>query len=133
MKRVGAFFIALAATFTIASGGADSAGSSPTGPSSTGSTPSQPTVPSGGLSAPTNLTVAVSGSTVTLSWGGVSGAAEYLVLVGTKQGDSNFLSTNTTHTNYTWTVGSGTYYARVQAKNGNTTSSSSNEVNFTIS
>ena len=70
---------------------------------------------------------------MTLSWGGVSGAAEYLVLVGTKQGDSNFLSTNTTHTNYTWTVGSGTYYARVQAKNGNTTSSSSNEVNFTIS
>ena len=134
MKRVGAFFIALAAAFTIACGGADNVGSSPTSPSSSGgSNPSQPTAPSGSLSAPGNLTVAVSGSSVTLSWSAVNGAAEYLVLVGTAQGNSNVLSTNTTHTNYTWTVGSGTYYARVQAKNGNVTSGSSNEVSFTIS
>jgi hypothetical protein len=125
MKRVGAFFIALAAAFTMACGGADSVGSSPTAPS-------QPTAPSSGLSAPGNLTVAVSGTSVTLTWSGVNGAAEYVVLVGNVQGNSNVLSTNTTHTNYTWTVGSGTYYARVQAKNGNVTSGSSNEVSFTI-
>jgi hypothetical protein len=132
MKRVGVLFIVLAAAVTIACGGGDSAGSSPTSPSSTpGQSTSQPTNPST-LNAPTNLTVAANGSVVTLSWTGVSGANEYLVLVGTTSGNSDKLFTNTTKTDYTWTVGSGRYYARVQAKNGNVTSGSSNEVTFAI-
>jgi hypothetical protein len=133
MKRVGVLFIVLAAAVTIACGGGDSAGSSPTSPSSTtpGQSTSQPTNPST-LNAPTNLTVAANGGVVTLSWTGVSGANEYLVLVGTTSGNSDKLFTNTTKTDYTWTVGSGRYYARVQAKNGNVTSGSSNEVTFAI-
>jgi hypothetical protein len=131
MKRVGVLFIVLAAAVTIACGGADSAGSSPTSPSTPAQNPSQPTNPSG-LSAPANLTVAVNGSSVTLSWSGVNGANEYLVLVGTTSGNSDKLFTNTTQTSYTWTVGSGVYYARIQAKNGSVTSGSSNEVSFAI-
>jgi hypothetical protein len=131
MKRVGVLFIVLAAAVTIACGGADSAGSSPTSPSSPAPNPSQPTNPSG-LSAPTNLTVLTSGGSVTLSWNAVNGASEYLVLVGTTSGNSDKLFTNTTQTSYTWTVGSGVYYARVQSKNGSVTSGSSNEVSFVI-
>jgi hypothetical protein len=132
MKRVGVLFIVLAAAVTIACGGADNAGSSPTSPSSTpGQSTSQPTNPSG-LNAPANLTVAANGSSVTLSWSSVNGANEYLVLVGTTSGNSDKLFTNTTQTSYTWTVGSGVYYARVQAKNGSVTSGSSNEVTFAI-
>ena len=132
MKRVGVLFIVLAAAVTIACGVADGAGSSPTSPSSTsGSSSSQPTNPSG-LSAPSNLTVAVNGGSVTLTWSAVSGASEYLVLVGTTSGNSDKLFTNTTQTSYAWTVGSGVYYARVQAKNGTVTSGSSNEVSFVI-
>ena len=134
MKRVGLFVIALVAAATMACGGADNAGSSPTGPSQTpSSTPSQPAPsPSGGLSAPTNLKLAAqNGSQISLSWTG-TGAPEYLVLVGTSPSSSNTLSTNTTKTEYTWTVSPGTYYARVQSKNGTATSSSSNEVSFTV-
>ena len=131
MKRVGMFLIAVTAVVTMACGGTDSAGSStPTAPSSSGGGSSQP---SNSSNVPTNLRVAVSGSSVTLSWNGVNNATEYLVLVGTTSGSSDKLSTNTTHTDYTWTVGSGTYYARVQAKVNGTFGSSSNEVAFTIS
>jgi hypothetical protein len=55
-----------------------------------------------------------------------------LILVGTTPSSSNSLSTNTTQTTYTWTISPGTYYARVQSKNGSTTSGSSNEVSFTV-
>ena len=133
MKRVGVLCVVLAAAVTIACGGSDSAGSSPTSPSSPspGSGSSQPTNPSG-LNAPANLTVAVNGGSVTLTWSGVNGASEYLVLVGTTSGSSDKLFTNTTQTSYSWTVGSGVYYARIQAKSGSVTSGSSNEVSFAI-
>ena len=135
MKRVGMLFVAMAATLTIACGGSDDgAPSSPTAPSAT-PTPSQP-APSpsnGGLTAPNNLrVVSVTGSQVTLAWDS-TGVPEYLVLVGTAQSSSNALSTNTTQTTYAWTVSPGSYYARVQSKNGTATSGSSNEVNFTVS
>jgi len=134
MKRVGIFLIALAAAVTMACGGADNESASPTAPSGSGGGASQPApAPSnGGLSAPANLTVKVSGTQVTLTWSS-TGAPEYLVLVGTASSSSNALSTNTTQTTYTWTVSPGSYYARVQSKNGTATSGSSNEVNFTVS
>jgi hypothetical protein len=135
MKRVGMLCVAIAATLTMACGESDNgAPSSPTSPSPT-SNPSQPApAPSnGGLTAPNNLrVVTVTGSQVTLAWES-TGAPEYLILVGTSQSSSNALSTNTTQTTYTWTVSPGSYFARVQSKNGTATSGSSNEVSFTIS
>jgi Fibronectin type III domain len=134
MKRAGLFFIAIAAAATIACGSSDNEPSSPTGPSSSspGSNPGpQPscTAPS----TPGNLAVAsIAGTAVTLTWSGANGATEYLVLVGTTPSSSNTLSTNTSQTNYTWTVSPGTHYARIQAKNACGTSGSSNEVIFTV-
>ena len=132
MKRVGTFFLVLAAVVTIGCGGAESVGSSPTAPSSPGgSNPSQPTNPSS--SAPSNLAVVVNGSTVVFTWTGVSGANQYSILVGSTPSSSDKLSTNTTQTNYTGTFGTGVYYARVQAMVNGVWSGSSNEVSFTIS
>ena len=133
MKRAGVLCVVVAATMTIACGGTDNAGSSPTGPSSSSSSSTNTSQPSNSSSVPTNLTVTLNGGSATLSWNGVNGASEYLVLVGSTSGNSDKLSTNTTNTTYTYTTGSGTYYARVQAKKDGTWSSSSNEVSFTIS
>jgi hypothetical protein len=82
---------------------------------------------------PGNLRVAgIQGSIVTLAWDGVSGATEYLVLVGGAPGSSDQLSTNTSNTNYTWTAKGGRQYARVQAKCNGSFGSSSNEVEYTV-
>lgn len=133
MKRAGVLCVVVAATMTIACGGTDNAGSSPTGPSSSSSSSTNTSQPSNSSSVPTNLAVNVNNGVVTLTWNGVNGASEYLVLVGSSSGNSDKLSTNTTNTTYTYTAGSGTYYVRVQAKVNGNWSSSSNEVNFTIS
>jgi len=132
MNRAGVSFIVLAAALTAACGGAEGVDSSPTGPSSTTTTvPSQPQ-PSCMPSAPANLRVtAIQGTVVSLAWSAVSGATEYLVLVGTSPGNSDALFTNTAQTNYTWTAKEGRQYARIQAKNSCGTSGSSNEVEFT--
>jgi hypothetical protein len=81
---------------------------------------------------PTNLRVGTQGTVVTLQWNAVSGATEYVVLVGSAPSSSDRLSTNTTNTSYTWTSSTGRQYARVQAKCGGSWGSSSNEVEFTI-
>ncbi|HEY7190178.1 MAG TPA: hypothetical protein VH436_26680 [Vicinamibacterales bacterium] len=135
MKRVGILVIAVAAAVTMACGGSDNGSASPTGPSGGsggGASQPAPTPSSGGLSAPTNLTVKVVGTQVTLNWSS-SGSPQYQILVGTSPSSANALITNTTQTTYTWTVSPGSYYARVQSMSGSTTSGSSNEVNFTVS
>ena len=135
MTRVGMLSIVLAAAVTGACGGADSASSSPTGPSTTTTTTSsqpQPT-PQPAACVPTNLhVVSMQGSVVTLGWNGVSGATEYVVLVGSAPGSSDQLSTNTTNTSYTWTAKGGRQYARVQAKCNGQFGGSSNEVEYTV-
>ena len=135
MTRVGLLSIMLAAAVTGACGGAESASSSPTGPSSTTTTTSsqpQPT-PQQAACVPANLHVAsIQGSVVTLEWNGVSGATEYVVLVGSTPGSSDQLSTNTTNTSYTWTAKGGRQYARVQSKCNGQFGSSSNEVEYTV-
>ena len=135
MTRSGMLSIVLAAAVTGACGGADSASSSPTGPSTTTTTTSsqpQPT-PQPTACVPTNLhVVSMQGSVVTLGWNGVSGATEYVVLVGSAPGSSDQLSTNTTNTSYTWTAKGGRQFARVQAKCNGQFGSSSNEIEYTV-
>ena len=72
------------------------------------------------------------GTVVTLGWNAVSGATEYVVLVGSAPGSSDQLSTNTTNTSYTWTAKGGRQYARVQAKCNGEFGSSSNEIDYTV-
>ena len=135
MTRVGMLSIVLAAAVTGACGGADSASSSPTGPSTTTTTTSsqpQPT-PQPAACVPTNLhLVSIQGTVVTLGWNGVSGATEYVVLVGSTSGSSDQLSTNTTNTSYTWTAKGGRQFARIQAKCNGQFGSSSNEIDYTV-
>jgi hypothetical protein len=136
MKRLGVLSsIVLAAAITGACGGADEASPSPTGPSST--TPpasTQPPAPTPQASCvPQNLRVAsIQGTVVSLQWSAVSGASEYLVLVGSAPGSSDQLFTNTSNTNYTWTAKDGRQYARVQAKCNGSYGGSSNEVEYTV-
>jgi hypothetical protein len=135
MIRVSLGVVALAAA--VAAGCSGSEGTaSPTGPSaSTSSGSSAPPQASCTMpNAPANLRVdAVQGTTVSLSWSAVSGASEYLVLVGSTPGSSNELSTNTSQANYTYGgVKPGTHYARIQAKNACGTSGSSNQVEYSI-
>jgi hypothetical protein len=134
MNRAGVLSIVLAAAVTGACGGADGASSSPTGPSSTSTpTSSQPQPqPSQGSCVPANLRVGMVGTVVTLEWNAVSGATEYLVLVGSTPSSSDRLSTNTTNSSYTWTASPGRQYARVQAKCAGSWGASSNEVEFTV-
>jgi hypothetical protein len=126
--------IVLAAAVAGACGGAESASSSPTGPSSTPVASSQPQPqPSQGSCVPVNLRVgSIQGTSVTLQWNAVTGATEYLILVGSAPSSSDRLSTNTSNTSYTWTASPGRQYARVQAKCGGSWGSSSNEVEFTV-
>ena len=132
MNRAGVLSIVLAAAVTGACGGADSASSSPTGPSSTPTASSQPP-PAPASCVPANLRVgSIQGTTVTLQWNAVTGATEYLILVGSAPSSSDRLSTNTSNTSYTWTASPGRQYARVQAKCGGSWGSSSNEVEVTV-
>jgi fibronectin type III domain protein len=136
MSRVRLGVAAVVVGFAVACSNGDNGGSSsPTGPSSpSGSTPSGGQASCTAPSAPANLAVtSVIGTTVSLSWSPVSGATQYVVLVGTSPSSSNTLSTNTTNANYQWGgVPQGRHYARIQAMNSCGTSSSSNEVSFTV-
>ena len=137
MNRLGVLSIVLAAAVTGACGGADEVSSSPTGPSSTPTTtssqPPPPPPPQTASCVPQDLRVAsLQGTVVSLQWSAVSGATEYLILVGSTPSSSNQLSTNTTNNNYTWTAKAGKQFARVQARCGGQWGSSSNEVEFTV-
>lgn len=137
MNRATVIIIAFAAALTAACGG-DAGNASPTGPTpsndappstSTNPPPSNPAT----LAAPANLSASVDGSRVNLTWNGVSGANDYMVHIGTQPGTGNIISTNTSKTDFQWNGGpKGTYYARVVARNSQTSSASSNEIVITI-
>ena len=135
MTRVTLYVAALAAMVAAGCSGSKG-GATPTSPSAStssgGTAPPQAscTMPA----APANLHVdSLQGSTVSLSWSAVSGATEYLVLVGSTSGSSDELFTNTSQAAYTTGgVKVGHHYARVQAKNACGTSGSSNQVDFTV-
>ena len=134
MNRAGVLSIVLAAAVTGACGSSESASPAPTGPSPTTTTTTAPPPPAPQQACvPTNLHVAsMQGTVVTLAWNAVSGATEYVVLVGSTPGSSDQLSTNTTNTSYTWTAKNGRQYARVQSKCNGQFGSSSNEVDYTV-
>jgi hypothetical protein len=134
MARVSLWIAVLAAAVAAACSGGDG-GATPTSPSastSSGATPPQAncTMPS----APANLHVdSLQGTTVSLAWSAVSGATEYIVLIGSTSGSSNELSTNTSQTNYSYGGAKpGVHYARVQAKNACGSSGSSNTVEYIV-
>jgi hypothetical protein len=130
MNRAGVLSIVFVAAVTGACGGSEGASPAPTAPSST---PATTTAPPQQACVPTNLHVASKqGTVVTLEWNAVSGATEYVVLVGSTPGSSDQLSTNTTNTNYTWTAKEGRQYARVQSKCNGQFGGSSNEVEYTV-
>jgi hypothetical protein len=139
MKRATVIIIAFAAALTAACGG-DAGSASPTGPTPTNDAPPStstnppPASNPATLAAPANLSATVDGSRVNLTWNGVSGANDYMVHIGTQPGTGNIISTNTSKTDFQWNGGpKGTYYARVVARNSQTSSGSSNEITITIS
>lgn len=88
-----------------------------------------------GPGAPTNLSPAVFGSTVTLTWAAGSGATSYRLLVGSApvrgdifNADLRSSSTSVFATN----VAAGTYFARVQSLNACGQSVPSNEVTVVV-
>jgi hypothetical protein len=93
--------------------------------------------PCGIANAPTTLTAAVSGSSVTLSWAApIGGCAPtgYVIQAGSAPGLSDLanFSTGSLATSFSAAgVGAGTYYVRVRAATGAGTSGPSNEVSFT--
>jgi hypothetical protein len=129
---------AVLAALAVTACGSDGASTTPTSPSGGSSSASgngggaqaNCTIPS----PPNSLQVtSVMGTNVSLSWSGVNGATEYVVLVGSTSGNSDELSTNTTQTSYSYGgAKTGKHYARVQSKNTCGTSGSSNQVEFTV-
>ena len=82
-------------------------------------------------SAPANLTSQTSGHTVTLTWSGASGAAQYRIEAGSRAGavDLATIDTGSTQTSFVANgVGDGVYYVRVRAVVGASASTPSNEV-----
>ena len=90
------------------------------------------------LSAPTNLSATVVGSTVTLAWTAPPGATvtNYVVEAGSAPGASNLasFSTNSTATTFVASgVGPGTYFVRVRAAGSGGAGPPSNEVTIVVS
>jgi len=99
------------------SGDPETGGGSPTSPTPTNNNPAPGPSGSCAPAVPSNLAASISGSRVSITWNAVSNVNDYMVYIGTTQGSSNVLSTNTTQTNYQWNGGDkGTYYVRVEAR-----------------
>ena len=90
-------------------------------------------------SAPGNLAVSASGSTVTLQWTGSAGACAptgYIVEAGSAPGAANLANFNTGNTATTFVapnVGAGTYFVRVRGSNAAGASAPSNEATLVVS
>ena len=95
----------------------------------TQSAPSSCAVPG----APGNLSVDVTGASVSLSWSAVGDAADYVVLVGWTPSSAETLLTNTSEAHHSIdNIPAGTHYARVHAHNWCGTSAPSEPVSFSV-
>ncbi len=74
--------------------------------------------PASALTAPSGLDAQVNDFAVTLSWGAVSGATNYILQVGSAQGASNLLNVTVPQNQISGVAPVGTYYWRVLATNG---------------
>jgi len=94
-------------------------------------------VPDVTLSAPTNLTASSSGSSVTLNWTAPSSGTPtaYIIEAGSVSGLANLANFSTGNTATTFSavsIGADTYYVRVKATNGSSTSGASNEATLVV-
>jgi hypothetical protein len=95
----------------------------------TPSVPSSCTVPG----APSDLSADVTGSSVSLSWSGVSDASDYLVLIGWTPTSAETLLTNTAASSHSIAeIPAGRHFARVHAHNWCGTSASTPPIAFTV-
>lgn len=87
----------------------------------------------GGPTPPTNFTALTNGLSVAFSWAGSPGATSYQFEAGTAAGLSNAYVADIGNVTSLQAAGpAGTYFARVRAKAGASTSGPSNEVSFTL-
>ena len=84
--------------------------------------------------APSNLTAAVSGLSVTLSWGAsANNPTQYILQAGSAPGQSSItVALSGSTTTFSASAGAGTYYVRVVAVNADGTSAPSNEVTVVL-
>jgi predicted phage tail protein len=85
--------------------------------------------------APASALGAVTGTTVSLSWGASIGATTYVIEAGSAPGASNLVNFDTRSTSLGLVasgVGAGTYFVRVRAANACGTSGPSNETIVTV-
>lgn len=102
---------------------------SPLAVGATESTPASCAIPG----VPNNVSAAVGGDEVTLSWSAVGDAADYVVLVGRSPSSSDTLMTNTSHVHH-WLdeVPAGTHYVRIHAHNWCGTGRASDPIAFKV-
>jgi hypothetical protein len=119
--------VALGTGCSSGEGGGASTPTSPTTSTPGGSPTNQSCTPA----APANLRVAVNGSQRTFTWDSVSNVQDYFIQIG-QVGSNNFLvDTNTTQTTYNWTgAESGSYWARVYARNACGSGPNSTQITF---
>lgn len=94
-----------------------------------------PTVPSSCAvpGTPGNLTAAVTGSSVSLSWSTVPDARDYVVIVGASPTDAGMQMTSSVEPRLTFeNMEPGTHYARVHAHNWCGSGEASESIAFTI-
>jgi hypothetical protein len=87
------------------------------------------------LDPPSDLTVTVAGSQLTLNWIGATGGAvsSYRVEAGLSPGSAQYMITvNATETSYSVSVPPGVYYARIRALGACGDSATSNEVQIVV-
>lgn len=131
----GTYFVRVRAANTSGSSAASNEVRFTIGSSSPTPTPTPAPTPCTSPSAPSDVSAATNGTTVTLAWGAASGSpTSYVVEVGTSSGASNVASqdTGSTATSVSSTLSPGTYFARIRAVNACGTSAASGEITFTI-
>jgi hypothetical protein len=81
------------------------------------------------VSAPTGVSLSVSGSVVSVTWNSLPGATAFVLEAGLSAGSSNvFVGNVGLSTTLTATAPSGTYYVRVRAVSACGTSAPSSEI-----
>ncbi len=131
MRRAVRMWIAVTAAACVA--GCANGSTGLTGPSplavATSSVPSSCAVPG----TPENLSADVIGTTVSLSWGVVADASDYVVLVGWTPTSSETVFTSASETHHSIdALPQGTHFARVHAHNWCGTSAPSEPITFAV-